>query len=97
VRVAGPLKANSSLALRQALLQGLGIARVPLFVVGEDLAQGRLVRVLPGWELPEQPIHVLTTARDYQPRKTRAFIDFLRARIGDQPYWERGLAPLELG
>ena len=39
VKVGGPLKANSSLALRQALLQGLGIAAMPLFVVGEDLAR----------------------------------------------------------
>jgi DNA-binding transcriptional LysR family regulator len=91
VRVSGPLKANSSLALRQALLQGLGVARAPAFVIGEDLAQRRLVRVLPEWHLPDQTIHLLTTARDYVPRKTRAFIDFFRARIGDPPCWEEGL------
>jgi DNA-binding transcriptional LysR family regulator len=90
IKVSGPLKANSSLALRQALLQGLGIAAVPLFVVGEDLASRRLVRVLPAWELPEQPIHAITTARDYVPQKTRAFVDFFRARLGERPYWERG-------
>jgi DNA-binding transcriptional LysR family regulator len=51
------------------------------------------VRVLPGWELPDQPIHALTTAREYQPRKTRAFVDFFRARVGDEPYWDKGLPP----
>jgi DNA-binding transcriptional LysR family regulator len=86
--VSGPLSANSSLALRQALLQGLGLARIPSFVVGEDLAEGRLVRVLPEWELPDLGIFAVTTARDYLPRKTRAFIDFFRARIGEPPYWE---------
>jgi DNA-binding transcriptional LysR family regulator len=90
VRVSGPLKANSSLALRQALLQGLGIARLPTFIAGEDLAAGRLVRVLPDWDLPDQGIHALTTARDHVPRKTRAFIDFFRGRLGPEPYWERG-------
>jgi len=92
VRVKGPLQANSSLALHQALKDGLGIARIPLFVVGDDLARGRLVRVLPEWTLPEQGIFALTTARDYLPRKTRAFIDYFRERIGDRPYWE-GPAP----
>lgn len=91
VRVSGPLQANSSLALHRALLQGLGLARIPLFIVGEDLAQGRLAQVLPGWELPELGIFAVTTARDDVPRKTRAFIDFFRARIGNPPYWERGL------
>lgn len=91
VRVRGPLKANSSLAIRQGLLQGLGIARLPEFIAGEDLHSGRLVRVLPAWNLPDQPIHALTTAREFVPRKTRAFIEFFRDRLGEQPYWERGL------
>lgn len=92
VRVSGPLKANSSLALRNALLQGLGLAHVPYFVVGEDLARGALVRVLPEWTLPEHGMFALTVEREFMPRKTRAFIDFFRERIGDPPYWERGLA-----
>jgi len=91
VRVSGPLQANSSLALHRALLQGLGVARIPCFVVGEDLAGGRLVEVLPEWALPEQEIQALTTAREHLPRKTRAFIEFFRERIGSPPYWERGL------
>lgn len=92
VRVRGPLQANSSLALHRALLQGLGLARIPRFVVGEDLATGRLVEVLPDWDLPELGIFSVTTARDHLPRKTRAFIDFFRDRLGEPPYWERGLA-----
>jgi DNA-binding transcriptional LysR family regulator len=81
------------LALQKALRQGLGLARMPLFVVGEDLARGTLVEVLPEWELPELGIFALTTSREQLPRKTRAFIDFFRARIGDPPYWERSAAP----
>lgn len=93
IKVRGPLQANSSLALREAVLQGLGIARMPLFVVGADLADGRMIRVLPEWDMPEQGIHVVTTAREQQPRKTRAFVEFLRGRFGDPPYWETGAAP----
>jgi DNA-binding transcriptional LysR family regulator len=88
IRVTGPLQANSSLALHQALLQGLGIARIPMFVVGPDLAAGRLVQLLPGWRLPDQIIHALITSREHTPQKTRAFIEFIRDRIGNHPYWE---------
>ena len=94
VNVDGPLKANSSLALRDATLQGLGIARLPLFVAGPGLAAGRLQQVLPEWTLPDQGIHLVTAARGQQPRKVTAFADFLRARIGDPPYWEAGVARL---
>ena len=70
VRVSGPLQANNSLALRIAVLQGLGLARIPLFAVGEDLAHGRLVQVLPGWELGAQDVHALTTSRSlYRGRR----------------------------
>ncbi|MEY4550296.1 MAG: hypothetical protein RL685_6491 [Pseudomonadota bacterium] len=88
VRVRSRLQANSSLALRTALLDGLGIARIPWFVIGEDLAAARLTRVLPHWDLPDQGIFALTGSREHLPQKTRAFIDFLRERIGAPPYWE---------
>jgi DNA-binding transcriptional LysR family regulator len=90
VRVRGPLQANSSLALQTVVRQGLGVARMPLFVVGEELSRGVLVEVLPDWESTELGIHVVTTARDHMPRKTRAFIDFFKERLGDPPPWERG-------
>jgi DNA-binding transcriptional LysR family regulator len=53
---------------------------------------GALVQVLPEWESPQPGIFVITTARDYLPRKTRAFIEFFRERIGEPPYWDRGLS-----
>lgn len=89
VRVEPRLLANNSLALRAALAQQLGIARMPWFAVGEELARGELVRVLPDWQLPELGIFALVTARDYMPPKTRVFIEFLRARLGEPPAWER--------
>ncbi|HEX4884579.1 MAG TPA: substrate binding domain-containing protein, partial [Casimicrobiaceae bacterium] len=84
------LRSNNSLALREAALAGAGVLRVPTFVVGEDLAAGRLVRVMPGWHLPRLDIHAVVPGRDYVPLKVRAFVDFLQARFGDPPAWERG-------
>jgi DNA-binding transcriptional LysR family regulator len=52
-----------------------------------------VVQVLPEWELPAHEVHALTTSREHLPRKTRAFIEFFRGRIGNPPYWERGLPP----
>ena len=93
VKVKGPLQANNSLALHRALHQHLGLARIPLFIVGEDLAKGRLVQVLPDWHFPEQTVHALTTSRDALPRKTQVFIEFFRKWVGAPPYWESGRAP----
>lgn len=82
------LYALSPTAPAGPLPQSLGVARMPLFLVGEELRQGRLIRLLPEWRLPELGIFAVTTSRAYQPAKTRAFIDFFKDRLGDPPYWE---------
>ena len=46
-------------AVRLALLAGLGIARVPQFVIADDLASGALVRLLPEVPLPLSPATAL--------------------------------------
>jgi DNA-binding transcriptional LysR family regulator len=83
------LRATSSLALLQAVREGLGVARMPRFVVAEDLAAGRLERVLPGWDMPSLGLYALTTAREGSPRKTAAFLELFRDWIGSPPRWDR--------
>jgi DNA-binding transcriptional LysR family regulator len=47
--VRGPIRTNAPLALRTLALDGLGIAFIPDWLVAEDIAAGRLRRVLPEW------------------------------------------------
>ena len=49
VAVQGPLRANNSELLRDAVLAGLGIAQLPDFSAAAALRAGRLREVLPGW------------------------------------------------
>lgn len=69
-------------------MAGLGVIISPTFIVGKDLADGRLVRVMPEWEA--DPIHVYAV---YPPGrhlsvKVRAFVDFLADAFGPDPYWD---------
>ncbi len=49
VPVTGPLSVNNSEALRDAAIEGLGIALLPDFSAQSALETGRLVEVLPEW------------------------------------------------
>lgn len=51
VRVAGSLRSNDNEALLEAARRGVGILAGGDCLMGEDLASGRLVRVLPQWQL----------------------------------------------
>ena len=51
VKVSGALRSNDNEALLEAARRGVGILAGGDWLMGEDLASGRLVRVLPHWQL----------------------------------------------
>jgi len=57
-----------------------GIAVIPCEIVAEDVAQGRLRRILPDWEAPPVPVYAMTETR-LLPAKTQRFIEFLREHL----------------
>lgn len=88
VRVGSRLRANSGEVLRAAAMAGAGIAALPTFICGADLAAGRLVRVLPEYDNTNFAIYAVWPAGRHPSPKLRAFIDFLAERLGPVPYWE---------
>tara|TARA_R110002073_G_scaffold288039_1_gene452777 strand:+ start:311 stop:1219 length:909 start_codon:yes stop_codon:yes gene_type:complete len=88
VTVSGSVKMNNSLAIREALLGGLGLARVPTFVIGSDIQQGRLCSVLDSYMKPEVAIYAVYPQRRHLSPKVRAFVDYLADKITDTPYWD---------
>ncbi len=89
VEVTGNYQANNSEALRQALLKGFGVARLPTFIAGEDIKVGKLVNLFPAYTMPHKDIYALYIARQYLPKKVRVFLDFAMEYFGsDAPYWD---------
>lgn len=68
---------NETTALHRAALDHNGIAMLPLYLISDDLQQGKLVPVLSDWQLPEYKIYALYLSRHKLPRATRALLDFL--------------------
>ncbi|OJH38884.1 hypothetical protein BON30_21935 [Cystobacter ferrugineus] len=89
VQVTGGVIANSMDLLRVLAVSGRGIVLGPTFVLGADLASGRLVPVLDGYELPALTIHAVYPPGRNVPAKVRAVIDFLATRFGPEPSWDR--------
>jgi DNA-binding transcriptional LysR family regulator len=85
VRVSGNLISASGDALRMAGLRGIGVLLAPGFVIGEDLAAGRLVPILPTYRPAEFAINAVYAHRHHLSAKIRTFIDLLAARIAQQP------------
>ncbi|KXU29426.1 hypothetical protein A0J57_18620 [Sphingobium sp. 22B] len=62
--------------LMEATLAGTGVALLPEEIVDDALADGRLVRLMPGWHSMDGLVHMVFTGRRGLLPATRAFIDF---------------------
>ena len=87
IRVAGRLSVNHGETLRRAVLDGAGVAYMPRFIVGEDVAAGRLQTALDDFVQSAQRIFLVhPRGRNLAP-KLRAFVEFVTARFQPPP-WE---------
>ncbi len=77
VAVAGGFRANNSLALREAAVEGLGVALLPKLYVMDALASGRLVHVLPDWRGEGHALYSVYPAHREGSLKVRCLIDYL--------------------
>ncbi|MEI4483421.1 LysR substrate-binding domain-containing protein [Phyllobacterium sp. CCNWLW11] len=64
-------------ALHHAALDGRGIAILASFVANADLATGRLVPVMEGYQPISSTVSIIYPRAPIVPRKVRAFIDFM--------------------
>lgn len=85
VRTQSVVMTNNTEMLRQFALQGMGIAVLPSYLAGNDLAHGRLVRLLPDYRLAPFDINVVYPSRRHMPAKLRTFIDHLVDHFAQTP------------
>ncbi len=78
--------ANSSLALREALLAGLGVTVIPASYVGADIRSGRLRALLPDYALDDLTLYALYPSNRHLSPKVRTFVDFMAARFAAPPW-----------
>lgn len=79
VRVSPRMGCEDMAAVRNAAIDGLGVAILPDHVCAEALTQGRLVRVLPAWRGQQGIVHLVFTTRRGLPPAVRALINHLAA------------------
>lgn len=82
IKPAPRLSADSASALMAFALAGSGIALLPEWLVAAALADGALAKVMPAFSFPPQGVYAVYPDAQHIPARVRAFIDFLRERLG---------------
>lgn len=93
VTVKGPLRSSGSEVLREAALGGVGLALLPTWLIGGDIATGALVPVLDDWtaspSAEEGAIWACYPPNRRGVKKVACFLDALARHIGAPAYWDR--------
>ncbi len=77
VKVSGALASGDGSVLREWALSGEGIALEAFWDVAEDLAEGRLVEILPDYRARALDLYAVLKPMNPTPPKIRLFVDFL--------------------
>jgi len=83
--LAGRLRVDDIETRLRLAREGRGIAQFLSYQVAEDLAAGRLVRLLRRFEAPPLPVQLLTKGRAHRAPKIEAFLDFAARKMSALP------------
>lgn len=87
VTVVGNYRSNNLLALKDAAITGIGIARLPLWMVDAEIKAGSLHLVLGNFRLPAFGIHAVFPSARRIPAKVKLFVDFIQDELSSLPYF----------
>lgn len=74
---------NNGDLLAALVARGCGMALLPDFIVQEGLAEGRLLQVLPDWDVPQLWLSLTYPAYEALPPLVATFSDFFEASLRD--------------
>jgi DNA-binding transcriptional LysR family regulator len=67
-------------------LAGLGVIMRSEWDIADDLATGRLVRILPDWQCPDADVVALLNTRHGRSRRTTVFLEMMRGQLQPVPW-----------
>ncbi len=82
LRLQPVLRSDDTTLTLHAVRAGMGMAFLPEWLVDDDLAQGRLVHLVPEYAAPASTLFAVYTSRQYMTPKLRSFIDYLSEALG---------------
>ena len=86
VRIKPAMSTNEGAIIRSWALAGLGVIMRSEWDVADDLAAGRLVRILPDWRCPDADVVALLNTRHGRSHRTTVFLEMMRSYLRPIPW-----------
>ncbi len=82
---------NELRLIKQFVINGLGVALLPLSEVNSELQCGQLEHVLPMWIGQDRDIYIIWASGKLLSRRAKLFIDYLKGFVANVPSLQGGL------
>ena len=89
IRMTSRLTASNGDVLREAAIAGLGVGCLPNFLHYDAINNGLLRPVLADYDWTRLDVFAVYPKTTILPKRTRAFVDFMAARYGKDPVWNK--------
>ncbi|MDC5021073.1 LysR family transcriptional regulator [Acinetobacter baumannii] len=89
ISVNGRIHFNNTEACLDATIAGLGIARLPTFILKDAIIDKKVIPILENYELPKRGLYAVYPPAKHLANKVRALIDYLKEQYTDPPEWEK--------
>ncbi len=80
---------NDETSIKGLLFDGAGVGIVSAYCAGPALASGQLVRLFSDWSIPPVDVNIAFASKRGLSPNVRAFVDFMRERLGAEKYDEQ--------
>jgi DNA-binding transcriptional LysR family regulator len=77
------LVSDDMIALRSAAIVGVGIVHLPLLMVSDEIREGKLVHLLPGWAPKRHVVHAVYPSKRGLLPSVRTLLDYLSTCFGE--------------
>lgn len=88
VPVTGSFRCDNGDVILQLVLDGAGIAQLPVWMVDEHIRSGKLAMVLEGYISKPLPFNAIYPQNRYVPLKVRCFIEYLKQKLAENPLYQ---------
>lgn len=86
VKINGVLSSNNGDVLKQAALQGRGLAFLPTFIVGDAIGQGTLIPVLEAYQPEKLVISLIYPPNRHMALRLSVFVKFMQEAFEDNDF-----------
>jgi DNA-binding transcriptional LysR family regulator len=77
VEVSGTYATNQYRMARSLCLDGFGVAKIPLYMVADDLKNGSLVQLFPEYEIATHPLYLMYLKSEFTSKKHKLVKDII--------------------